>query len=249
MSNTKSCSGISAIFKKEFLSFFITPVAYIYIAVFLLLSGVFTFYLGNFFERSSADLESFFIWHPWLYLFFLPALSMKLWSDEMRLGTIEIIRTLPISVWNIVLGKFLAVLAFAVIALLLTFPIWITVNILGSADNGTIIAGYLGSILMASCYLAIGGAVSAMTQNNVVAFIISVFICFLFTISGTPIVVNLFQGWMPQDFIDFLANFSFVSNFVDMYKGVISIVGLLYFTVLTMLWLFINVIIVKNYGN
>ena len=167
-----------AVFKREMYSYFSTPVAYVFITIFLLLSGLFTFYLGNFFERGQAALSSFFDWHPWLYLFLIPSISMRLWAEEKRSGTIELLTTLPLSITSIVLGKFFSAWAFTSIALMLTFPIWITVNYLGNPDNGVIFASYIGSLLMAGSYLSIGLCISSLTQNQVISFIISITICF-----------------------------------------------------------------------
>ena len=177
-----------SITKRELISYFATPVAYVFITIFLLLSGLFTFYLGNFFEIGQASLGSFFEWHPWLYLFLVPAITMRLWSEEKKSGTIELLTTLPVSTLNIVLGKFMAAWLFTLLALILTFPMWITVNYLGNPDNGVIMASYIGSFLMSGGYLSIGIFISSLTKNQVIAFIVSVTICFLFTVSGLPIV-------------------------------------------------------------
>ena len=184
--------SITNVFKREILSYFSTPVAYVFIAIFLILSGLFTFYLGNFFQLGQASLSSFFEWHPWLYLFLIPSITMRLWAEEKKSGTIEFITTLPISIGEIVIGKFLAAWVFTIIALTLTFPLWITVNFLGNPDNGVILASYMGSILMAGGYLAIGSCISSMTSNQVIAFVISATISFLFTVSGLPIVLDFF---------------------------------------------------------
>ncbi|GIS23562.1 MAG: ABC transporter permease [Alphaproteobacteria bacterium] len=181
-----------SITKRELISYFATPVAYVFITIFLLLSGLFTFYLGNFFEIGQASLGSFFEWHPWLYLFLVPAITMRLWSEEKKSGTIELLTTLPVSTLNIVLGKFMAAWLFTLLALILTFPMWITVNYLGNPDNGVIMASYIGSFLMSGGYLSIGIFISSLTKNQVIAFIVSVTICFLFTVSGLPIVLDFF---------------------------------------------------------
>ena len=184
-----------SITKRELISYFATPVAYVFITIFLLLSGLFTFYLGNFFEIGQASLGSFFEWHPWLYLFLVPAITMRLWSEEKKSGTIELLTTLPVSTLNIVLGKFMAAWLFTLLALILTFPMWITVNYLGNPDNGVIMASYIGSLLMSGGYLSIGIFISSLTKNQVIAFIVSVTICFLFTVSGLPIVLDFFSNW------------------------------------------------------
>src|ERR671932_2667088 len=162
--------GIGTIFRRELASYFATPLAYVFIVIFLVMAGALTFFMGGFFERNQADLQPFFTFHPWLYLVLIPALSMRLWAEERRSGTIELFLTLPIRLSEAVIGKFLAAWCFAGIALLLTFPLWITVNVLGDPDNGVILAGYLGCLLVAGAYLALGAAVSALTKNQVVAF-------------------------------------------------------------------------------
>ena len=190
-------NALSAVFAREFKSYFATPLAFVFIVIFLFAMGAFTFYLGHFYENGSADLTVFFGYHPWLYLFLVPALAMRLWAEERRSGTMELLLTLPVPLWATVVGKFLAAWAFAGLALILTFPIWITVNYLGHPDNGVILASYIGSFLMAGAYLSIGACISATTNNQVIAFIISVVVCFLFTISGAPLVLDAFRAWAP----------------------------------------------------
>src|SRR5437762_7016892 len=170
-----------AIFRRELFSYFATPLAYVFIVMFLVLAGVLTFFVGDFFERGQADLQAFFTFHPWLYLVLSPALSMRLWAEERKTGTIELFLTLPIRLSEAVLGKFLAAWCFAGIALALTFPFWITVNVLGAPDNGVIVASYLASWLMAGAILAIGAAISALTKSQVIAFVIAAAMAFLFT--------------------------------------------------------------------
>src|SRR6478752_9787725 len=192
--------AIVTVFKRELKSYFATPVAYVFIVIFLILSGAFTFYLGNFYERGQADLQPFFNFHPWLYLFLVPAVGMRLWSEERKSGTIELLLTLPVTMWQAVVGKFLAAWAFIAVALILTFPVWITVNVLGSPDNGVIFSSYLGSFLMAGAFLAIGSFVSTLTKNQVIAFIIASLICFLFTMSGLDLVQNTLRAWTQEFF-------------------------------------------------
>jgi ABC-2 type transport system permease protein len=232
------------IMRRELGGYFATPVAYVFLVIFLALAGAFTFYLGNFFERGQADLQSFFSFHPWLYLFLIPAISMRLWSEERKSGTIELFLTLPISMGEAVLGKFLAAWAFTAIALALTFPLWITVNILGRPDNGVILAGYVGSLLMAGGFLAIGAAVSAVTKSQVVAFVISAAICFLFTVSGSNLVLSFFSGWAPPVLVETIASFSFLTHFTAISRGVIDLRDILYFGSLIAAFLFANAVIV-----
>ena len=233
------------LFKRELQSYFSTPIAYVFIVIFLLLSGVFTFYLGNFFSRGQADLIPFFTFHPWLYLFLIPALAMRLWAEERKTGSIELLLTLPVSVTEAVLGKFLAAWAFTGIALFLTFPIWITVNYLGDPDNSVIFAGYLGSLLMAGGFLAIGACVSALTKNQVIAFVITVVVCLAFILSGYPLVLDFFRGWTPQVILELISSFSFLTHFNAITKGVIDLRDLVYFISLMAFWLFANVIFIE----
>ena len=172
------------IFKRELLSYFSTPLAYVFIVIFLALIGSFTFYLGNFFVRGQADLNPFFAFHPWVYILLIPAVTMRLWAEERKTGTIELLMTLPLTTTHAVLGKFFAAWFFIFVALILTFPIWITVNYLGNPDNGIIFAGYVGSLFMAGAYLSIGSCISAITKNQVIAFVISTTVCFLFTMKS-----------------------------------------------------------------
>lgn len=238
-------NALWVIFKRELMSYFTTPLAYIFIIIFLVLSGVFSFYLGNFFERGQADLNSFFMFHPWLYLFFIPALSMRLWAEERKAGTIELLLTLPISVIDAVLGKFLAAWAFTSIALFLTFPMWITVNYLGNPDNLVILAGYLGSLLMAGAFLAIGSCLSALTKNQVIAFIVTAVVCFAFVLSGYPLVLDFFSGWAPSIIVDTISFFSFLTHFEALSKGVIDIRNLIYFASLIIFWLFATTVLIE----
>ena len=238
-----------SITKRELISYFATPVAYVFITIFLLLSGLFTFYLGNFFEIGQASLGSFFEWHPWLYLFLVPAITMRLWSEEKKSGTIELLTTLPVSTLNIVLGKFMAAWLFTLLALVLTFPIWITVNYLGNPDNGVIMASYIGSFLMSGGYLSIGIFISSLTKNQVIAFIVSVTVCFLFTVSGLPIVLDFFSNWAGEAITDVIASFSFLANYSDISRGIIDFRTLVYFLSLIVLFLYLNVITLDNSRN
>jgi ABC-2 type transport system permease protein len=231
--------------KRELASYFSTTIAYVFIVIFLLLSGVFTFYLGNFFDRGQADLLPFFTFHPWLYLFLIPALAMRLWAEERKSGSIELLLTLPITVTEAVLGKFLAALLFTAIALGLTLPMWMTVNYLGNPDNWIIFAGYIGSLLMAGGFLAIGGAISALTKNQVIAFVITVVVCLAFILSGYPMVLDFFRGWTPQVILELISSFSFLTHFNAITKGVIDLRDVIYFVSLMAFWLFANIIFIE----
>ncbi|MGF1454195.1 MAG: ABC transporter permease subunit [Alphaproteobacteria bacterium] len=234
---------IMPIFRRELAGYFATPLAYVFIVIFLFTMGSFTFYLGGFYDRGQADLETFFGFHPWLYLFLIPAVSMRLWAEEQKSGTLELLMTLPVPVWAAVAGKFLAAWAFAGIALSLTCLMWLTVNYLGDPDNGVIFASYLGSLLMAGGYLAIGSCISAMTNNQVIAFVVSVVICFLFTVSGLPLVLDFFSGWAPQALVNTIASFSFLGHFESITNGVIDMRDVVFFASLIILWLTINTLV------
>lgn len=233
------------VFCRELGAYFATPLAYIFIVIFLALSGALTFFVGGFFDRGQADLQPFFTFHPWLYLFLIPAISMRLWAEERKTGTIELFLTLPISMASAVLGKYLAAWVFTGIALALTFPLWITVNILGSPDHGIILAGYVGSWLMAGAYLAIGSAISALTKNQVIAFVVTCAICFLFTVAGSPIVLNVLTGWAPILVLETVSSFSFISHFQAISRGVIDLRDIIYFGSLITFSLFANAVVVE----
>ncbi|MEZ5461604.1 ABC transporter permease subunit [Dokdonella sp.] len=237
-------SAITTVFRRELGSYFATPVAYVFIVIFLVLSSAFTFYLGSFYERGQADLMPFFSFLPWLYLFLVPAVSMRLWSEERKSGTIELLLTLPITMWQAVLGKFLAAWTFIGIALLLTFPLWITVNYLGDADDGVILTSYLGAMLMAGSFLAIGSCISAATRNQVVAFILTVVTCFVLIMAGFPLVLEAFRSWAPQGLVDAIAGLSFLTHFASISKGVIDLRDLLYFFLMIGFWLYASAIVI-----
>ena len=196
------------IFKRELNSYFATPLAYVFIVIFLIVSSIFTFNIGGFYETGQADLQVFFNFHPWLYLFFVPAIAMRLWAEELRSGTVELLLTLPIKLSEAVLGKFLAAWVFIGIALLLTLPLWITVNYLGDPDNGIIFASYLGSWLMSGAFLAIGSCMSATTQNQVIAFILTISLCFVFIVTGFPMMLAVVSSWLPSSMVDLIASMS-----------------------------------------
>jgi ABC-2 type transport system permease protein len=241
------------ILRRELASYFATPLAYVFILIFLVLAASLTFFLGGFFERGQADLIPFFNFHPWLYLFLVPAISMRLWAEDRKTGTIELLLTQPISLWQAVLGKFLAAWIFVGIALALTFPIWITVNYLGSPDNGAIVAAYLGSFLMAGGFLAIGSCMSALTRNQVVAFILAIVVCFLALMAGLPIVLNGIR-WIAdqlpfvasvsqQAFVDAIASLSFLSHFESIVKGVLDVRDVLFFALTIVFFLIATTVV------
>lgn len=238
-------SGLASIFRREFAGYFATPVAYVFIVIYLVLSGIFTFYVGGFYERGQADLEPFFLYQPWLFLFLVPAIAMRLWAEERKSGTIELLATLPIRVRDAVLGKFLAAWALIGVALALTFPIWITVGYLGDPDRGVILAGYFGAWLMAGGYLAIGAAMSAATKNQVIAFVLAVTFCFLFTVTNLPVVLALVEGWAPEALVTLVASLSLLGHYTSIARGVLSVPDLLFFLSVILLWLFLGTMIIE----
>lgn len=237
--------GISAVFRRELAGYFTTPLAYVFIVVFLVFAGIFTFYVGGYFERGQADLEPFFSFLPWLFLFLVPAISMRLWAEERKSGTLELLMTLPVTTAGAVLGKFLAAWIFTGLALALTFPLWITVNVLGNPDNGVIIAGYVAGFLMAGAYLAIGSCLSALTRNQIIAFVVTVMVSFLFTVSGMPIVLDVFSAWAPDLVVEQVASLSFLTHFNAIQRGVIDLRDVIYFTTLIAAWLAVNMVVVE----
>ena len=238
--------NVVTVFRREMAGYFATPVAYVFIVIFLALNGVMTFYVGGFFDRNQADLAAFFSFHPWLYLFLIPALSMRLWAEERRTGTIELSMTLPLTAGQLVIGKFLAAWAFTAIALALTFPIWLTVNYLGDPDNGAILAAYLGSLFMAGGFLSIGSFVSALTKNQVIAFVIAATLCFLFVAMGSTMVLTFLGDLGEGPVADFLRSLSVMNHFSDISKGVVDFRDLVYFATLICLFLFLNVVAIDR---
>ena len=237
-------NAIVAISRRELAAYFSTPLAYVFIVIFLALAGAMTFYFGGFFERGQADLQAFFAFHPWLYLFLIPSVGMRLWAEERKTGTIELLMTLPVSTASAVVGKFLAAWIFTGIALVLTFPLWITVNYLGQPDNGVIVAGYVGSFLMAGAFLSIGSFVSALTRNQVIAFVIAAAACFVFMMSGLEPVQSAVRGWTSTFVIDLVASLSFLVHFDAITRGVFDLRDFIYMASVIGVFLFVNVIIV-----
>ncbi len=238
-------SMIGIITRRELGAYFATPLAYVFVLIFLMLSGAFTFYIGGFYERGQADLSAFFNYHPWLYLFLVPAISMRLWSEERKSGTIELLLTLPLTRMQAVLGKFFAAWLFTGLALALTFPLWITVNFLGQPDNGVIVSSYLGSWLMAGSFLSIGSCMSALTRNQVIAFILTVVVCFLFVLSGFPLVLDSVSAWAPRVLVDAIASMSFLTHFNSIARGVIGLRDLLFFLSLGVVWLVATALVIE----
>jgi ABC-2 type transport system permease protein len=234
---------IMAVVRRELRSYFVTPVAYVFLVIFLVLSGILTFYVGDFYDRGIADLQPFFVMHPWLYLILVPAVSMRLWAEEAKSGTLELLLTLPINLWQAMLGKFLAAWLFVGLALLLTFPIWITVNYLGSPDNGIIVAGYIGSWLMAGAFLAIGACLSTVTSSQVVAFILTALVCVLLILAGQSQVLDFFQGTLPRKLVNGVAHLSMLRHYEGIARGVLDVRDLLYFVLTIAAWLTAGVLV------
>ncbi|MGX9965294.1 ABC transporter permease subunit [Roseomonas sp. F4] len=237
--------GLVTVFRRELAGYFATPVAYVFIVIFLVMAGALTFTLGNFFARGQADLQPFFTFVPWLFLFLVPALTMRLWAEERRLGTIELLLTLPLAQWEAVVGKFLAAWAFCGIALVLTFPLVITVNLLGNPDNGVILTGYLGCMMVAGAFLAVGAAISALTKNQVIAFVLAVAACFFLTAAGSPVVTEFLSQRVPQ-LADIARGISITERLGGFTRGVISARDVVFFASFMAFFLFANTIAIDQ---
>ncbi|QDU83694.1 ABC-2 family transporter protein [Planctomycetes bacterium Pla163] len=232
--------------KRELRSYFATPVAYVFLVVFLLLAGFLSQFLGQFYEGGQANLESFFSFNIWLYLFLVPAISMRLWSEERRNGTIELLMTLPITETQAVLGKYLAAWAFCGVALALTFPIWITVAYLGDPDHGTIVTGYLGSFLMSGAFLAIGSMVSACTKNQVIAFVVTATVGFVFILADFPFITGVIDAYLPEVFGQLVRSIGFMTHFSGLQRGVVELPSVVFFGSLIAAALYVNTLLVAH---
>lgn len=241
-----SVNVIKAISKRELSGYFGSPVAYVFIVIFLILLGFFTFYVSHFFEIGQADLRSFFEWHPWLYLFLVPAIAMRLWSEERRLGTIELLLTLPITITEAILGKFLAAWIFIGISLSLTFPIVITVMYLGNPDLGTILCAYLGSFFLAGAFLSIGTMTSSLTRSQVISFIMAVVCCLFFVLAGYPPITGILSGWAPVWLLDMVYELGFLPHFNSITRGVLDFRDLIYYFSVIIFMLFVNGVVLQN---
>jgi ABC-2 type transport system permease protein len=234
---------IRAIFRREFASYFATPLAAIFLVIFLFVTSAFTFQLGGLYDRGQADLRPFFSYLPWLYLFLVPAIAMRLWAEERRVGTIELLATLPVRLGHLVLGKFLAAWAFATVALVLTFPLWMTVGYLGDPDNGVILASYFGAALMAGSFLAIGACLSALSKNQVISFVICVVACLGLLLAGFPMVLDFVSGWAPKVVVDAVSSLSLLTHFESMQRGVVDLRDVVFFLLVIAGALFMNVLV------
>ena len=230
---------------RELAGYFATPVACVFIIIFLVLQGALTFNLGGFFDRGQADLSPFFTFIPWVFLLLVPAITMRLWAEERRLGTIELLLTLPITQTQPVLGKFLAAWVFCAIALVLTFPFVITVNILGHPDNGVIASGYVGSLLVAGAFLSVGAAMSALTKNQVIAFVLAVAVCFVFAVASYPVVTDFLSRNTPI-LGEIARRIAVIDRFQAFTRGLISLRDVIFFVTFIGFWLFLNAVIVEQ---
>jgi ABC-2 type transport system permease protein len=237
---------IRTIMKRELAAYFTSPIAYVFLVIFLLLAGFFTFTIGNFFERGDASLVSFFTWHPWLYLFLVPAVGMRLWSEERRLGTMELLLTMPVTTWQAIVGKFLASWLFLALALALTFPVIVTVNYFGKPDNGIITTGYVGSLLLSGSYLAVSTMTSAMTRNQVISFIVSVLICLFLILAGYTPVTDLLTRWANPSVVSVIAGFSVMTHFEAFQRGVLDLRDFVFFASVIGFTLFTTGVIIRN---
>ena len=240
-------AAIRTIAKRELAAYFESPVAYVFLVIFLLLAGFFTFTFGGFFERGEASLAAFFNWLPWLFLFLVPAAGMRLWSEERRLGTIELLLTLPVATWQAIVGKFLASWLFLIVALVLTFPMIVTVNWLGDPDNGVILCGYVGAALLAGAYLAISCMTSAFTRNQVIAFILAVVVCLLLILVGFAPLTDLLARWASPWLVESVARLSVLTYYDGFQKGVLDSRGLLYFGSIMAYALFVTGVVIRNH--
>ena len=239
--------NVWTITKRELAAYFTSPLAYIFLVIFLLLCGFFTFFVAHFLDAGEASLvRPFFDWHPWFYLFLVPAVGMRLWAEERRVGTIELLLTMPITPWQAIFGKFLASWLFLALALVLTFPMVITVNYLGHPDNGIIFSAYIGSWLMAGAYLAISCATSALTRSQVVSFIISVVICLFLILAGFPPVIDVLQQAGPW-VASVVTSFSVMTHFESFQKGVLDFRDLVFFVSVIGFALFTTSVILRTH--
>jgi len=235
-----------AVFKRELVSYFESPVAYVFLVVFLVLLGFLTFIWAGLYESNMADLNRFFVWHPVVYLLLVPAATMGLWAEERRTGTMELLFTMPVSTWQAIMGKFLASWAFIVAALALTAPVVFTLIVLGDPDEGVIISGYLGSALMAGAYVSVGMLTSAMTRSQVISFVVSVVICLVLVLAGTPLITGFFSRWAPVELVNAVASLSFWTHFEDIKRGVVDISDIGYFIGIIIFMLFSTHIVLES---
>jgi ABC-2 type transport system permease protein len=242
----ESIAQTMTVMKRELKAYFESPVAYVFLVVFLMLVGFFTFSIGNFYEAGQADLRSFFFWHPWVYLILVPAASMRLWAEDRKRGTIELLLTLPITMANAILGKFFAAWLFLILALALTFPIVLTTTYLGDPDMGAIWGGYLGSVLLAGTYLAVGMLTSATTRNQVISFVLSVVICLFLVLAGWPPVTQMFSEWAPDWLVMAVASVSVMPHFESIQRGVLDLADVGYYVSMIVILLFGTYIVIEN---
>ena len=238
--------AIRHILRRELASYFVTPIAYVVLVFFLVLANLLAFWLGALYEREQADLAPFFRFLPWLYLFLIPAISMRLWAEERRNGSIELLLTQPVTLWQAVLGKFFAAWLFVGIALILTFPLWYTINYLGDPDNGAILASYISSFFLAGGFLAVGSFSSALTKNQLIAFLVAMMICFVLLIAGYSPVTDWFGGWMWQWLIDGIMSLSFLAHTENLLKGVLDLRDVLYFALVTVFFLLACTVVLES---
>ena len=243
---TRFVKNTKGIIKRELAGYFGSPVAYVFLVIFLVLCGFFTFYVSHFFELEQADLRAFFVWHPWIFLFLVPAVGMRLWADERRTGTIELILTLPITLPEVIVGKFIAAWLFIGLGLFLTFPLILTVSYLGDPDLGAVFCAYFGSFLLAGAYLSVGSMTSSMTRNQVISFILSVIICLFLVLAGWPPVIEILSGWSPLWLVDVISGFSFMPHFQSMERGVLDLRDIIYYISVIFFMLFANGVVLQN---
>lgn len=243
----KPFAVINTIARRELAAYFESPLAYVFLVIYLLMAGFFTFTFGGFFERGEASLVAFFTWMPWLFLFLVPAVGMRLWSEERRLGTIELLLTMPVTPWQAIVAKFAASWIFLAIALALSFPVVLTVNWLGDPDNGVIFTGYLGSVLLAGTFLSVASLTSAITRNQVIAFILAVMVCMLLIMVGFSPVTDLLGRWLSPAIVEGIANFSVLTHIDGFQRGVVDSRDFIYFLSVIGFALFTTGVVIRGH--
>lgn len=230
--------------RREFASYFATPIAYVFLIIFAMLASALTFYIGNWFERAVADLVPLFTYLPWLLLLLVPAIAMRSWAEERRGGTIELLMTLPVTAWQAVIGKWMAGVGFMALALAATAPLWITVNILGAPDNGVIALSYAAAIVLAAVMMAMAMTMSALTANQVIAFVTAVAVIFVLLTAGTPIVLDAVRALPVGAIGDAISALSMLTHYDGATRGAVSLADIVYALVMGGFWLYANTLAV-----
>jgi ABC-2 type transport system permease protein len=238
-------SAFLALFRRELAAYFRTPLALVFTVIFLMLSNSFVFYLGDLYETGQASMQAYFRLLPWVCLLLVPAMSMRSWSEEFRSGTIELLDALPLPPWQQVLAKFVALWCVAVSALLLSFPLWLSLAWLGDPDHGTIMLGYIGICLMLAAMLAIGLCVSSFSENQLVVYLLTAMILLLYLLAGYPLALNPVREIFPQYVVDLIGSMSFLTHLNAITRGVLDLRDVLFFAVTVLFWLAVNLLVLR----